>query len=94
VKDNIQKRTVNLQSTPTVIVDEAQLPEPVHEKTDPRARCSYHFRQHLLTDLGNYNLGFAFLAKMSEQQEDSGQPLFARIEKLVNQIFFVTDIPR
>jgi hypothetical protein len=31
---------------------------------------------------------------MSEQQKDPGQPLFARIEKLINQIFFVTDVPR
>ena len=31
---------------------------------------------------------------MIEQQKDSGQPLFARIEKLIDQIFFVTDVPR
>jgi hypothetical protein len=31
---------------------------------------------------------------MSEQQKDPGQPLFARIEKLINQVFFVTDVPR
>jgi hypothetical protein len=31
---------------------------------------------------------------MSEQQKDPGQPLFARIEKLINQIFFVTDVAR
>src|ERR1700730_4671625 len=31
---------------------------------------------------------------MSEQQKDPGQPLLARIEKLINQIFFVTNVPR
>jgi hypothetical protein len=31
---------------------------------------------------------------MGEQQKDSGQPLFARIKELINQIFFVTDVPR
>jgi hypothetical protein len=30
---------------------------------------------------------------MSEQQKDSCQPLFARIEKLVSQIFFVSNVP-
>jgi hypothetical protein len=52
-----------------------------------------HFRQHFLTDLGNHSLGFAFFAKMSEQQKDSGQSLFAGIEKLINQVLFVTDVP-
>jgi hypothetical protein len=37
---------------------------------------------------------FALLAKTGEQQKDPGQPLFARIEKLINQILFVTDVPR
>ena len=82
---------MNLQ--PAVVVNKSQFPEPVHEKADPRAGCAYHFRQYLLTDLGNYGLGCAFLAKMSEQQEDPGQPLFARIEKLIHQVFFVTDVP-
>jgi hypothetical protein len=78
VQDDIKQRAVNLQ--PAVVVNKAQFPEPVHEKADPRAGCAYHLCQHLLADLGNYVLGCAFLAKMSEQQEDPGQPLFARIE--------------
>jgi hypothetical protein len=31
---------------------------------------------------------------MGEQQKDPGQPLLARIKKLINQIFLVTDVPR
>src|ERR1019366_10095820 len=85
---------MNLQPTSAVIVDEAQFSEPVHEEADPRTGGADHSRQRLLTDLGNYQLGFAFLAKLSEQQKDSGQPLFARIKELINQIFFVTDVPR
>ena len=75
-------------------MNEAQFSEPVHEEADPRPGRADHFRQHLLTDLGDYRLGFAFLAKMGEQQKDPGQPLLARIEKLINQIFFVPDVPR
>ena len=64
-----------------VVMDESQFPEPVHEEADPRARCADHFRQHLLTDLGNSRLGFAFLAEMSKQQKDPGQPSSCRRTK-------------
>ena len=67
-----------------VVVDEAQFPEPVHEETHPRAGCADHFCKRLLADLGDYNVGNAFLAKMSEQEQDPGQSLFAGIEELVN----------
>ena len=85
---------MNLQCIAGVIINKSQFPEPVHEEADPRAGCADHFRQHLLTDLGNYTLLFAFLAKMSEQQKDPGQPLFAGVEKLINQVFLVTNVPR
>jgi hypothetical protein len=75
---------VDLQTA--VVVNKAQFPEPVHE-ADPRAGSADHFRQRLLTDLRDYGFRNAFLAKMSEQQKDPGQPLFARIEKLINQIW-------
>jgi hypothetical protein len=67
-----------------VIVNEAQCAELVHEMADPRAGCAYHLRESLLTDFGDYSLGCAFLAEMGQQQQDSGQSLFAGIEKLVN----------
>jgi hypothetical protein len=92
VENDIQKRAMDLQ--PAVVVNKAQFSEPVHEEADPRAGCADHFRQHFLTDLGNDSLRYPFLAKVSEQQKDPGQPLFARIEKLIHQIFFVTDVAR
>jgi len=83
---------VDLQ--PTVVVNKSQFSEPVHEEADPRAGGADHFRQGLLTDLGDYGFRNAFLAKMSEQQKYPGQPLFARIEKLIHQILFIPDVPR
>ena len=80
-QDEIKQRTVDLQ--PAIGVNEAQFPEPVREEADPRAGCADHFRQHFLTNLGNYTLGFPFFAKMGEQQKHTGQPFFARIEKAV-----------
>jgi hypothetical protein len=58
---------VNLQCIASLIVNETQFPEPVHEKANPRASGTDHFRQHLLTDLGDYSLGLAFLTEMSQQ---------------------------
>jgi hypothetical protein len=56
---------MNLQSAP-VIVNEAQLSEPIHEKTDPRPGGAYHLGEGFLTDLGDYSLGYAFLAEVGK----------------------------
>jgi hypothetical protein len=68
-------------------------PKPVHEKANPRAGRAYHLCQSLLADLGDDSLGHAFLPEMSKQVQNPGQSLFAGIEKLVNQIFFIADVP-
>jgi hypothetical protein len=41
---------------PPVVINEAQLSESVHEKTDARPVCAYHLCQSLLTDFGNYGV--------------------------------------
>src|ERR1700730_12080770 len=83
---------MNLQPT-LAIVNEAYLSEPIHEKTDSRPGCAYHFCEGLLTHLGDYSLGHAFLAEMSKQQKNTGESFLAGIEKLVNQIRFVSNVP-
>ena len=60
MQNNVQKRAVDLHLA--VVVNETQLPEPVHEETDPRAGAD-HFRQHLLTNFGNYSAGMPSLPK-------------------------------
>jgi hypothetical protein len=67
-----------------VVADESQFPEPVHEKANPGSGGTHHFGQSLLANFGNYRLRYAVFAKMSEQQKNPGQPLLARIEKLIN----------
>lgn len=69
VQNYIEQRAVNLQGAfgPTGVVDEAQLPEPVHEKADPRTSGSDHLGESLLTDFGDNGFGNAFLAEMSQQ---------------------------
>src|SRR5229473_7546614 len=92
VQDNTQEGIVDVDLA--VVLDEAQLPEFVHEKIDSRPRCANHFRQHLLRYFGKHLLRFGFLAVASEQQKSPSQPFLARIEKLVDQILFDSDVPR
>ena len=82
VENNAEKRTVDFKLT--VVANEAQLPEPVHEKADPRPGCTNHLCQSLLTDFGNCNFGFSVLPEVSQQEENTSQPFLAGIEKLVN----------
>lgn len=42
---------MNLQGIAAAIVDEPQLPKPVHEKTDPRVGCADHLCEGLLTQM-------------------------------------------
>src|ERR1039458_6342968 len=81
VQNDVEQRAVYLETA--IVMNETQFPEPVHKKTDSRTSRAYHLGQGLLTDLGNYRLGYTFLAKTGEQQKDPGQPFFARIEKLI-----------
>ena len=66
VKDNAEKGTVNLQGVASVIINESQFPEPVHEKANPRASRADHLGQGFLTDFGNGDFVLAFLAEMSQ----------------------------
>jgi len=84
VQDNTKKGTMHLQST--VVFDEAELPELVHEVVYPRARGANHFRQRLLPHPGDHFLGPAFFSEARQNQERACQPLFARIEKLIDQV--------
>ena len=49
MKYDIQQRTVDTQIMSNVVVDEAELPESVHEEADPRTGRTNHLSQSLLT---------------------------------------------
>ncbi len=65
VQDYAEEATMDRQST-IVVIDEAKLPELVHEMTDARSRCSDHLRQGILIYSGDHGLGSAFFAKLSK----------------------------
>jgi hypothetical protein len=71
-----------------VIVAEGELSEFVHEETYARARSADHLGKRLLADFRNYRLGLPFLAEVGQQQKQAAQPLFARIEELIDKVCF------
>ena len=78
MQNDVQQRTVHVDAA--IVVDQTQLPELVHEKTDARPGGPDHLSQRLLADFRDDRLGFAFLAEIRQQQEQPRQALLARIE--------------
>src|SRR5947209_16391176 len=87
-----QQRIVDLEVA--VIVDEAQLPELVHEGVYPGPGRADNFRQRLLADLRGDRLRRAFLAEVGEEKERAGQTLLARIEQLVGEVLLDAAVAR
>ena len=54
VQDHAQEATVDRQPVVIGVIDKAQLPELVHEMTDPRPGCADHFCQVILTHSGKH----------------------------------------
>ena len=75
VNDDIQKRCMNLQFT--IVLDQSELPELVHEGVDPRTGCADSRRQRFLTDLWDDRFELPFLAEISKEQEYPSEALFA-----------------
>src|ERR1700724_931865 len=78
----------------SVVFDEAQFAEFVHEKSPSRSGRADHLRQRFLTELSHDRLRLAFLAEVCKQKEKPGKALFARIKQLVDQVLFNSTVPR
>ena len=70
VKNHIQKRLVHPDAA--VVFNKAVLSKLVHEVAYPGARGADHLGERLLGDLWDERFGFAWLAKLSHQQQDAG----------------------
>ena len=64
----------------SIVTNEAQFPEFIHEEIDPLARRADHFRQHLLGYLWEFPLRVFLLAVSGKQQQRAGEPLLGRVE--------------
>ena len=92
VQDNTQERIVDVDLA--VVLDEAEFPEFVHEKIDPRPRRANHLRQHLLRYFGKYLLRMAWRAIAREQQQSARQAFLGGVEELIYQILLDSDVSR
>lgn len=77
---------------PAVVLDETQLAELIHKKADAAASGADHFGESSLRDASDDVLGLFTVAITRNQEEGSGQALLARVEELVDQVFFHPDI--
>ena len=93
VQDYAAEATVDCHFS-AVVIDKAKLPELIHEEIDPRPGCADHLCQVFMIDPGNYSFGLALLVEMGQQQENPSQTLLGRVEKLVDEIRFVSDVAR
>jgi len=84
MKNHVQQRFMHANSS--VVFDESQLAEAVHEEADSRSRGADHVGQSLLGDRRNQCLRLTRLAKFGHQQKNARQPLFAGIKELVDQV--------
>ena len=77
----------------SVVVDQSEFPELVHEVRDPCPGRTHHFRQGFMTRHGQFRIRDKFMFPQSRQlQEDASQPLFAVIEQLVAEVLFEIDV--
>src|SRR5579862_9250558 len=67
VENHVQQGAVDFDAA--VVVNKAQFPKFVHEKTYARSRRADHLRQCLLADFRDDRLRPAFLAKIRQQQK-------------------------
>ena len=84
VQDHIEQRFMNPDAT--VVFDKAVVAKAVHEEADAGPSGADHFRQGFLGDRWNQRFRFSRLTKLRQQQESSGQALFAGVEKLIDKI--------
>src|SRR5439155_14194704 len=91
VQHDTQERVVNLEAV--VVVDEAELPELVHEEIHARSRRPDHFREDLLRDFWQHASRALRLAKTRQQEQRAGQPFFAGIEQLIDEVLLETAVP-
>src|ERR1019366_8000599 len=78
---------------PLGVFDETKFPEFNHKEIHTGSSCPDHFRQQLLRYFGDHSLWLILFAIACEQQKGAGQPFFAGVKMLIDQILFDSEIP-
>jgi len=92
LEDETQLGAVNREVA--VVLDQSQLAELVHEIVHAGSRRPYHLGQRLLRQLRQRLSGVPGLVVPAEEQQRTGESLLARVEHLIDQVFFDADIAR
>jgi len=92
VKHDADKRAVDVHA-PAVVINEAQVPEPIHKETHSRAGCTDHLGEGLLAYFRDQRYRLGFLAKIGHQQKKSSQSLFTGVEEVIHQVSFHANVP-
>ena len=79
MKDNTDKRTMNVHAT-IVVVNETKVAKAIKEKADSRAGCANHLGEGFLTHLRDERHGFGFLAEVGHQQKKASEAFLAGVE--------------
>ena len=70
----------------TIVVDEAELPKFVHEKTDARSSSADYFGKRFLDDFAQDRFWSPFLAEVRQQKQRVGKALLAGVEQLIDKV--------
>src|ERR1700734_1334343 len=92
IENEVQQGLMNFQFA--VVVDQAQLPEFVHEEIYARPRRSDQRGERILVHLYRYRFLAKVAAIIGQQQKGPCQPHLAGIEQLVDQVRFDAGGPR
>jgi hypothetical protein len=91
VQNDVQQGTMDFQFP--IVFDIARCAEFVHEIADSRSGRADHLRKEFLTEFSNNRLRRVILAEVRKEKENASQSLFARVEQLVDQVFFNSTVP-
>jgi hypothetical protein len=90
VQDDVPQRVADADLA--AVRDEAELAEFVHEETDPLPGGADHLGQGFLADLGDHRVRLLLFTEIGQPRQKPRQALFARIEQLIDEIFFAADV--
>jgi hypothetical protein len=92
VQDHGQQRLIHFYSS--VVFDEAEFPEFVHEEIYPRSRSCDHARQGFLRDFWREVQGLVGLSVARQKRQRPCQAFFAGVEELIDQVFLDANVVR
>ena len=91
VEHRIQQRLVHNDCP--VVVNETCFAKFVHEVADARSRGADHCRERFLTYSNRCDGRTTFFSIIGEKQKEAGEPLLARIEKLIDHVSLDPAVP-